>query len=669
MIVRRPIRPSGLIGLLLILAGCTTTSEPDATITPVPAAASLPVAEPAPPVEPLPALRVGPLINDWPLLPAPRAVEMTGSIAGLDPARGLALDTLPPLLQASLMDAIDAFPQGPGRPSGTPRHAITVDSIRVSAAQGYIIELAPGDAGAVLSVVSHDEAGLFYAAQTLRQLAALAQEKGAVPLCRIADHPDFPNRGLMLDVARDKVPTMETLYDLVDQMASWKYNQLQLYTEHTFAYQGHEAVWRDASPITPEQARALDAYCRDRYIQLVPNQNSFGHMQRWLSHPAYAPLAERPGSGDLCPIDPGSIALIRDLYGQLLPNFSSPYVNVGGDETASLGKGRSQAAAAQRGKGRVYLDFLLKIREAAAAQGKAVQVWADIINNHPSLIPELPQDMVAMEWGYEANHPYAAHTRRFRDSGVRFYVVPGTSSWNSFLGRTDNALANMRSAAEHGIANGGEGFLLTDWGDGGHWQFLPISYLPYVFGAGVGWCYTTNRYMDVADMADRYAFRDRAGVMGAIARDLGNAHLESGMEIGNRTVYYQIMVRYLERTLNKDGFQGLTVEELERTIVTIDGILARLDNADMQRADAALIRSEFELNAALAKFACRLGIARIRAGRVATSDLPRSVRLELAMELDPIIPAFRERWLARNRPGGLQDSAGKLENLLAMLRK
>ena len=57
----------------------------------------------------------------------------------------------------------------------------------------------------------------------------------------------FPTRGLMLDISRDKVPTMESLRGMIDVLASLKFNHLQLYTEHTFAYTGHGAVWREAS--------------------------------------------------------------------------------------------------------------------------------------------------------------------------------------------------------------------------------------------------------------------------------------------------------------------------------------------------------------------------------------------------------------------------------------
>lgn len=583
-----------------------------------------------------------PAIAGWPLLPMPRQMEVTRTFRN----RGVCENGFGPV------DAV-------------------IDPLRVPHPQGYELTIAArrGGRSPLVSIVAHDEAGAFYASQTLKQIAEQARVKGCVPACRIVDWPDFPDRGVMLDVARCKVPEMKTLYELVDLFASWKYNQLQLYTEHTFAYRNHPAVWQDASPMTPQQIQDLDAYCRARYIQLVPNQNSFAHMRRWLMLPEYAALAETAGGGDLCPTDPKSIELLRDMYASLLPNFSSSMANVGCDETFSIGKGRSKDAVAARGAGRVYLEFLLQIHGIVAAHGRRMQFWADIINNNPELIPELPKDVIAMEWGYDKGHPYPEHTKRFHDNNVAFYVVPGTSSWNSLLGRTDNALANLREAAENGRNNGARGYLVTDWGDGGHWQFLPVSFLPFAHGAAVSWCHDANHNADPAALADAYAFRDSAGVMGRLAFDLGNAHQLSGITPGNSTVYYMFLQRYFSRPLDNSGLDTLNPENLDKTAARVDELIARIDGAKMDRADADLIKAEFRMNAAMARFACRLGAARLRAGACLTAELPKDLRAQLAAELEPLIPEFRQLWLARNRSGGLKESAGTLENILAELKK
>lgn len=86
--------------------------------------------------------------------------------------------------------------------------------------------------------------------------AAGAGRSGPVPSHRvIEDWPDLPRRGLMLDISRGKVPQMERLYRLVDLLADLKLNELQLYTEHTFAYRNHREVWQDFSTIPSRSVR------------------------------------------------------------------------------------------------------------------------------------------------------------------------------------------------------------------------------------------------------------------------------------------------------------------------------------------------------------------------------------------------------------------------------
>lgn len=107
------------------------------------------------------------------------------------------------------------------------------------APQGYRLTVTPER----VAIESRDAPGAFYARATLSQLVRLHAEAGRIPAMTIEDAPDFAERGVMIDVSRDKVPTMETLYRLIDELASFKINRLQLYFEHTFAYREHPLVW------------------------------------------------------------------------------------------------------------------------------------------------------------------------------------------------------------------------------------------------------------------------------------------------------------------------------------------------------------------------------------------------------------------------------------------
>jgi hexosaminidase len=349
--------------------------------------------------------------------------------------------------------------------------------------------------------------GIYYGVLTLLQI--LEQCGKTLPQVKITDHPDYAYRGILLDISRDKVPTMKTLYELIDLFASWKINQLQLYTEHTFAYRNHPEVWKEASPFTGEEILLLDAYCRERFIKLVPNQNGFGHMSRWLKHEGYSALAETPDGFKLfnqfptepqCldPEDPASLALIASLFDELLPHFTSSRFNVNLDEAFELGEGKSHQLVAEKGKGRVFLDYLLKIHQEVKQRNKTMMFWGDMLTGHPELIAELPGDTIALEWGYEAGHPFESRCGVLAENKIPFYVCPGTSSWCSISGRFDNMVQNIANAAENGIKHGAIGFLNTDWGDHGHWQTLPISMPGFIYGAAVSWSLSANQKLDLA---------------------------------------------------------------------------------------------------------------------------------------------------------------------------
>ncbi len=622
------------------------------------------------------------------LLPRPRQVILTGGSFSLSGERLIVLDGPDP---AALFFSASRLRDGLAQSAGVHWQIVagnTVPHDQIGATlsvvpdgtrhpQGYELTITPTGIHAVASTPN----GIFYAVCTLTQLLALQPPTPSpqpptssphLPALRVSDWPDFPNRGVMLDVSRNRVPTMATLYELIDLLASWKINQVQLYTEHTFAYRNHPEVWADASPLTGEEILALDAYCRERFIELVPNQNSFGHMTRWLIHDRYRHLAEAPDGCDtrwghydyplsLCPIDPGSIELVRSIFDELLPHFSSRQFNVGCDETIDLGQGRSREAVAQRGTGRVYLDFLLQIYREVKARGRTMQFWGDIIMEHPELVAEVPRDAVALEWGYEATHPFDQHGERFAASGVPFYVCPGTASWNTIAGRTTNAIGNLRNAAENGLKHGAVGYLITDWGDAGHWQPLPVSYLGFAYGAALAWACAANRELDIASAISHHAFRDPTGTLGHIAYDLGNAYLKTGVDVHNSTVLGRLLqATYAQFVANRQRYGAFTAAGLVAAIAEIDAVMARWPQVASRRSDADLIRREFTWAADMLRHGARRGLWML--GK-AEGQEDVGLRSALADDAARLIAEYRELWRARSRPGGFAESAGRLEKM------
>jgi len=577
---------------------------------------------------------------------------------------------------------ITASPKAPKDQVGL---VIRLDKAADIPAEGYKLAIRPE----VIEITVSTPAGAFYGACTLAQIVretadppqaepqtaagqqadphALTDHHASrithhdpgirnLPCLSISDRPDFPVRGVMLDISRDKVPTMETLYHLVDLLAEWKINQFQLYTEHTFAYLAHPKVWAKASPMTGKEIMALDAYCKSRFIELVPNQNSFGHMDRWLKHDKYKSLAECPEGFDtpwghiatsLNPVSKKCIRFLEGLYDELLPHFSSRLFNVGCDETWELGQGKSKKICEQKGQGRVYLDFLLEIYRLVKERGRTMQFWGDIIMHHPELIPDLPKDLIALEWGYEFDHPFAERGEKFAESGIPFYVCPGTSSWSSLAGRTENAIGNITSAARIGLQRGAIGILNTDWGDNGHWQPLPVSYLGYIVGAAASWNAKADPNAGLAESLSIHAFGDRTGKMGKAFHDIGDIYRVFKKRIHNCSIPWQMLFRSPDDASIVDGIEVGEFEEMERRL---KDIAYATIGEDMACPDAAIVREEFEHLVRMLQLAAEVGKYRLGGPK------PK----KLADRAEELRKDHELIWLMRNRPGGLADSEARL---------
>lgn len=394
-------------------------------------------------------------------------------------------------------------------------------------AQGYRLSVAASG----VAIAAADDAGEFYARQTLDQLRRQSPE--GLPFLEIEDYPDYPVRGLYHDVTRGKVPTLETLKHITDVCAGWKLNQLQLYIEHTFAYEAFPEVWRDADPLTADEIRELDAYCLERHIELVPSFSTFGHFYPFIRTPRFQHLneLERDVSGEpftwpdrmkhytLDCGNPESIQLVETLIREVRPLFRSDRFNICADETFDLGKGRNRADAEREGVGRLYLDFVNKIIRVVKDSGSTPMMWGDIVGTHPELLSELEGGVVLLDWAYSADLR-DSYSNLMRNSGRPFYVCPGTSSWNTFLPDYANAADNIRNFALRGHEHGAEGFLITDWGDYGHIAPLAASWPGIALAAACAWNLDTSRkeLETVEATISRLHFGDTSGELCTLLR-------------------------------------------------------------------------------------------------------------------------------------------------------
>ncbi|HUR77361.1 MAG TPA: family 20 glycosylhydrolase [Acidimicrobiales bacterium] len=504
--------------------------------------------------------------------------------------------------------------------------------------QGYRIVVRDG----IAAVDAADDAGRRYARATLEQL-------GATDDVMIEDWPAIAVRGVMLDVSRCRAPSLDTLKNLLGTLASWKINHVELYLEHTFAYAGHEEVWRAASAYTAEELRLLDDHADSLGIELTGQQNCLGHMERWLKFDTYKPLAispegftapwgERREPSTADPDNPATLVLARDLFGQLLPNLRSRRAHVGLDEPWELSSERSGS----------WISYLRALRSAPELAGHHVLVWDDVLVHNSELLAQIPEDVTICDWGYEAAQPFDERAIELKAMGLPFWLCPGTSAWNTVAGRWTNAVTNIASACRAAVTNGAEGVLVTDWGDQGHIQHHVVSRPMFAWTAGCAW-------NPAAEPEDIVALVPS----GEALRLLGDLHTLVKPQLFNTSILTVPMYRPEAKFGHGRMTRGITVEDLERCAAQAERARSLLTGADV-----GIDRDEALATAELMSILVANGVERVR-----TDGTLRAASTETLSTLRERTWGARAEhariWNIRNRPGGLDESLANFDRLLS----
>ena len=550
-----------------------------------------------------------------------------------------------------------------------------------------------------IRITCQDGAGYFYALGVLVQLAA--QADGVLPCAEIADEPSLSVRGIMLDIGRDKIPSMETLKGLIDLFASMRINHLQLYMEgFSFDYEDFHYLFTNETPVTPEEFRELSQYARAHFIDLVPNQNVLGHMEKWLEKPQFRSLAEcedgyifenlfwRPPM-TLDVRDSRSFELAETLLGTLMDVSSSGCINVNMDEPFELGMGKNKQAAEKEGRLNLYFEYVEKLHAYCASRGKRMLMWGDEILHHPDCVSRFPKDAILLDWIYEGDAHFEDHARLMQKTGLNYCLCPGTSSWGSLTGRSDNMAKNIRDAASCAIRYGGLGIIPTDWGDLGHWQYLSASYPGFAYTAACSWSGPESDSDLTAWFCNRFIYESPAENAFQTAWDLGNYYHLEHAPLYNTTLAFAVMSsKYTYESIEEFDAKMERLLTLSANIAKTNAIPPRepaicidfaamkeyLDQVEKEVSEAALACADGEL----IRREMENGLRMVRHGihlyytMTVLRDDPGAFSREMAVlfdDLDDILKVHYTLWSARNRSGGFQRSTAHMNHLLFFYRK
>jgi hypothetical protein len=350
--------------------------------------------------------------------------------------------------------------------------------------EGYVLVAEPK----VIKVVAASAAGTFYGVQTVKQLLTGGGNALALQTGIVRDWPAMRWRGFHDDLSRGPVPTLEFQKHIIRTIAAYKMNAYSPYFEHTLAYDSDPLIAPPGGAMTREQVKELVEYAKPFHVEIIPEQEAFGHLHHALKYEIYSKVAETPHGHVLAPGQPESMDIIKRWFAEIDSLFPSQFVHLGADETFELGKGQTKEAVEKDGLGNVYLKFLGDIERELRAQGskKTFLFWGDIAMESPQLVGSLPKDMIAVAWNYWSTGNFERYLTPFSGTGMQTWVAPGVSNWSMTYPDNNTALKNIQGFVRDGQKLGATGMLNTSWGDDGE-EIFNQTWYGVLFGAAAAW--------------------------------------------------------------------------------------------------------------------------------------------------------------------------------------
>ena len=287
---------------------------------------------------------------------------------------------------------------------------------------------------------------------------------------------DFEVKGFHLDL-RIQVMKMPALKEFALRLSKNGINTLVMEWEGTYPFEKH-AVIANKYAYSRAEVKSFIAYCDSLKIDVIPLQQSFGHVEYILKNYRYKALREdqkdysqvNPIKEELCK------ALFTDLYTDLISTHKSKYFHIGGDETYLLGKSpESKRKADSLGMGRLYGDYIKMLCELLVSLGKKPVVWADIALKYPDALKSLPKETIFIDWNYGWELDRFGDHGKLMKSGFEIWGSPAlrSSPDNYFLTDWAKHFNNMETFIPQGRSLGYKGMIMTSWSTSG--IYSPIA--------------------------------------------------------------------------------------------------------------------------------------------------------------------------------------------------
>ena len=347
--------------------------------------------------------------------------------------------------------------------------------------EGYILDINEH----YVLLLAKTARGMFYAIQSLGFLVE-ASENQTLPCVKILDWPDLKMRGITDDISRGQVSTMENFKNIIRFLAKHKMNTYMIYIEDLFQFKSYPEIGKNRGALSAKECVELQNYSEKYHVEIIPIFQTLGHYEILLLHPEFIDLADFPGAGSLNVTSEKTYEFLEKTLDEIVPVFQSVYFHMGADESFDVGSGASRQKTDRFGIASVHARHYQRVLQILEKYDKKIMMYGDIVLEHPTILNEIPKDLIMFDWHYDIQAKYES-AEIFKKANQPFIVSAGCQNWSRFFPAIDDAKANIFQFTKDGYDNGALGSITSSWGDFGAANFRELNYYAYAFSAACSW--------------------------------------------------------------------------------------------------------------------------------------------------------------------------------------
>ena len=337
-------------------------------------------------------------------------------------------------------------------------------------------ELTLSLSGDTLTVCAPDLSG---AGRGLFQAACALKEGREIP--RLTQRRHIASCGMMMDMSRGGVMTVEAVKRMIDAQAALGLNLMMLYTEDTYPVAGYPYLGYLRGRYTEAELRELDDYAASSGVELVPCIQTLAHLEQFLQWSESTPLKDN----DTCLLvdEPKVYDFIRAELESVSRIFRSRRIHIGMDEAHGIGLGKYYALHGPTDRFALLTRHLNRVVDMCQSLGLKPIMWSDMFyrlgsakNDYYDPDARVPESAVAnipqvalCYWDYyhQDESFYTGMLEGHRRMGKEVVFAGGLWTWSGFLPQVKRTEATSFPALRACLKAGVNTVLATLWGDDG----------------------------------------------------------------------------------------------------------------------------------------------------------------------------------------------------------